>query len=437
MLFGILFFIIFLVLGTYLLWQYALGKEKFSLMYLMLGIWSLSISVAQLKLSFYENDWTLKFIILLVLFFAVFILSYQLTKKKVAIKIAESEMVRMIGRRAPLIILWVLTGISILANIYLYMRFGTLPLFSSLPDQMRFIINREVFGLWEYASLLPRLIIPFSFVYLLLLDNPAKSHKWLIWLNIFVGFIILSLYSSRLVIVLPILLAYFSYLYIKKSTLTKKRIAASGFVILIILAIIAVSIPAFRNYITYKDYYSDVEYTPFTYLADLADADMPKSLEWVVGLYLIPTFNLQAMMRATDYYSLDNYYWGAYGLSSFKAAADIVNVPWFDVSVPWKEIFLPWWVTATILFSFWVDFGWAGIVLGGVFLGFILSYLYQYATKKPSYFSVILVSYFSFVIVMSIYTNYMLREEFYLDVVFIAMVSYLMMKKKKEVISVQ
>jgi hypothetical protein len=116
-------------------------------------------------------------------------------------------------------------------------------------------------------------------------------------------------------------------------------------------------------------------------------------------------------------------------LSAFNSLFGTVGIPWFDVSIPWKQIFLPWWVTGTFLFSFWADFGWVGIILSALLLGALLSSLYEYATKKPSYFSVMLISYFSFVIIMSIYTNYMLREEFYLDIVFISVISYLMVKK--------
>lgn len=425
----VLLFTIFLVVGTYFGWEYAFSKKKFSLMYLMLFLWFISIAIAQLHLSSYEKNWSSKFILLLALFFVLFSLSYQFVGRKVSEKIVISDTVKLTRQKIPLIILWSLTFISVVANFYIFTRFGTLPLFSSLPDKMRFIINREVFGLFEYASLLPRLVIPFSFVYLLLLDNPSLKYKIAIWSNIFMGFLVLSFYSSRVVIVLPILLSYFAYLHIRKNTLNKKKIVASSVVILLILMVISVSIPAFRNYITYKDYYSDVDYTPFTHLADLADADLPESLEWVVGLYLIPAFNLQSMMRATDYYSLDNYYYGAYSLSAFNSLFGTVGIPWFDVSIPWKQIFLPWWVTGTFLFSFWADFGWVGIILSALLLGALLSSLYEYATKKPSYFSVMLISYFSFVIIMSIYTNYMLREEFYLDIVFISVISYLMVKK--------
>lgn len=428
---GVLFFAIFLGVGLYFAREFAFGQNKFSPINLMLFVWAVSVGIAHLGLSPYEKQWTLEFYFLLLLFFCLFFgVGKFLENKWLKTEVLEN-IIPPHSSKSTLIILGLLTILTASANAYMYIRYGTFPLFSSVPDKLRFIINKEVFGLWEYAALLPRLYIPLTFIYLLFLNKDQKWSKIFGWANVVLGFMFLSLYSSRLVLALPIILSYFCYLYIKKNTISKKRIIASAFVVVLLLLAISVAIPALRQYITYKDYYSNVEYTPFTYLIDLVDADVPKGLEWVVGLYLIPSFNLQAMMRAVDFYGFNNYYWGAYELSVFAPAFQIFSIPWFNVVIPWKEIFLPWWVTATFLFSYFADFGWLGIVGAGALWGLGLSWLYSLMSKKPTLLSVMLLSYFSFIVIMSIYTNYLMREEFYLDVAFILVFGYLAKKIAK------
>jgi hypothetical protein len=426
---GFLLFLVFIICGGYFAILYAFGKNKFSPVNLMLTVWLVSIGIAQLRLSPYEDLWGWKFWLLLGIFFILLYISFRLTSSRAEKLISSNESVQISHTSLAWVVFGILSLMSVAANIYIYWRFGTLPLLSSEPDKMRFIINREIFGLWEYLALLPRLYIPLSFIYLLKVDQPTKLVKSILISNIVLGFAVLSLYSSRLVVALPIMLAYFAYLYLKREVITKKRVLAASMTVIVLLMVISVAIPAVRHYITYQDYYLDVEYTPFTYLADLVDADIPDSLEWVVGLYLIPSFNLQAMSRAVDFYTLDNFYWGAYSASVFDSALHAVRLNGFEAMIDWKGLFLPWWVTATFLFSYFVDFGWLGIIVAAILWGAFLAYLYHHSLRRQSLLSVMLLSYFSFVIIMSIYTNYLGREEFYLDIVFIFIVSYLLKQK--------
>ena len=418
----ILFFI-FLLLGLIFIGLYIFSRERFSPANLLLALWLAAMGIAQLQLSPYERAWPLNFWFLLFIFLAIFYLVYKIVSYKFGQKLAVTEISPAIQLKYPLIIFTVLTLITLVANFYIFNRFGTLPILSSVPDKLRFIINREVFGLWEYAALLPRLYLPFIFICLLIAKNlPLTKRLWL-WFNLVLGFLFLGLYASRLVIILPILLSYFAYLYLKIKELNFKKIIISSLTALLLVAFIAVTIPALRNYITYQDYYSEIDYTPFTYLADLSSINLPANLSWLIPLYLIPSFNLQALMRAVDFYNLNNYYFGAYSLSAFDSLLNIFSLPGLGIVIPWETIFLPWWVTATFLFSSFVDFGYLGIILAAVGWGVILALIYQLATKKPTLLSVMLMSYLSFVVVMSIYTDYLLREEFYLDLIFIFLIS--------------
>ena len=425
-------FFIFIFLGLAFSWLYAFGRPRFSLANLMLAVWLVSIGVAQLRLSFHENPWTTDFWLVLILFLVLFYLAYGLAGRKISQKLSVEKTSSQINKKLFFIIAIILTLASVLANLYIYLHFQTLPIFSSVPDKMRFIINKNIFGLWEYLALLPRLYIPLLFFYLLSAQYIPSKYKFFIWLNIIVGFLLLFLYASRLVIILPILLSYFIYLYWHKDKINFKKIIISSIIVLLVVAIISVSIPAFRNYITYKDYYlNDPDYTPFTYLVNLADVNIPDKLNWLIPIYIIPSFNLQAMLQATTFYntSVNNFYWGGYYLSVFNPLLKIFNLPLSEVVIPWEPIFLSWWITATFLFSAWADFGYFGIIFIAIFWGVVMSLAYNYAIKKPTCLSIALVSYLSFVVVMSIYADYLMRPEFYMDLAFIFIIGFIFRKK--------
>lgn len=414
---------------------YIWGKEKFSPANLMLAVWLISIGVAQLRLSPHENKWTVDFWLVLFLFLVLFYLSFLIVNNKIGKKITDNKKNILIDKKILFFVAIGLTSASLLSNLYIFWQFKTMPIFSSSPDRMRFIINKNIFGLWEYLALLPRLYIPLLFFYLLSIKSISRKYKLFIWLNIILGFLLLFLYASRLVIILPILLTYFVYIYLKKNNITFKKIIISSILVLLVVGFISVAIPAFRNYITYKDYYTDsLDYTPFTYLVNLSGIAVPAELQWIIPLYIIPSFNLQAMLQATTYYntSVNNFYQGAYYLTVFNPLLKILHLPLSNVIIPWEPMFLSWWITATFLFSAWADFGYWGIIFIAILWGIILAVAYQYASKKPTYLSIMLMSYFSFVVIMSIYTDYLMRAEFYIDVFFIFVTGYIFLKFKNQ-----
>ncbi|HPO11071.1 MAG TPA: hypothetical protein PLM63_00580, partial [bacterium] len=192
----------------------------------------------------------------------------------------------------------------------------------------------------------------------------------------------------------------------------------------------SVSIPIFRQYITYKDYYGTI-YNQETgevdlnasvaYLLNISKINLPKQLNFIAPLYIIPSFNLQTLYHATSYFNTSNFYHGRYLLSISDTFLKPFGINLFsDVKIQWKDIFLPWWNTGTFLFDFWADFGYLGIVFAGVMFGIVFAVLYIIGTSKKNLLSTMLFAYFSFFTIMSIYTNYLRRSEFYLDIFVIA-----------------
>src|SRR3989339_814463 len=159
-------FFIFILAGFGSGLYYLFAAKKFQFNWLLLSLWLLAIGIAQLRLSPLERPWTWQFWLFLVCFWMIFFAAYYLTEKFWSKKITEKA--ADINNAGLEIILTVLTIFSIAANIYIFLKFQTLPLLSTIPDKMRFIINREVFGPIEYAALLPRIYIPLSFFYLLI-----------------------------------------------------------------------------------------------------------------------------------------------------------------------------------------------------------------------------------------------------------------------------
>ncbi|MFA4871574.1 MAG: O-antigen polymerase [Patescibacteria group bacterium] len=425
-------FILFSVLGVIFAANYFLGRQKFMPYKLLLCVWLLSIAVSQFRLSPLEKPWTTKFWLILIIFLVLFYVASKIFSKIFNQKISEnSSPGRFLDGRLFFAVLLLMAIFSVGANIYIYNYFQTLPILSSIPDRMRFAINKEIFGLWEYGALLPRLAIPLTFIYLLLGKTKKKWPKILAYINIVLGFVILSLYASRLTIIFPILMCYFIYLLLRLKEMNLKKIISASVAVVLVVLIISIAIPAVRQHITYRDYYLNEEDDAFSYIMTLSELKIPDNFRWVAPLYIIPAFNLQAFFRATDFFGPSNFYYGQYGLSTLDPFLKIAYLPVSEIKIPWKQMFLPWWITATFLFNYWADFGYWGVIFAAIFWAILLSGVYYFAVRKSGFISTMLFAYFSFMVIMSIYTNYFLRQELYLDILVIAAVGFLVNKLNK------
>jgi hypothetical protein len=381
----------------------------------------MAIGVAQWRLSPLELPWTGKFWLIMIGFLLVFVGLYRLAIYFWSKRLSESKKPFEFSGKILAWILILLTSAGVATNIYIFGHFGTLPILSSAPDKLRFIINKDIFGLWEYLSLIARWTIPLSFFGLLALKNKSKSVKILLIANIVLGFGLLSLYASRLVIVFAVLISYFIYLIWHRAKLKLRQLAVATVVAMFVVLAVSSAIPAVRQFITYRDYYT-TESDPYNYLLHISEIRIPKALSFVTPLYLVPAFNLQELMRATSYFDTGNMYYGRFELSAFNPLFKIFNLPVAPVAIPWKAIFLPWWVTGTFLFHPFADFGLVGLALMVIIWAVVLALVYQLAIKYPSLLTALLFAYASFVVIMSIYTNYLFRPEFYLDLVLIFVV---------------
>ncbi|MFA6593997.1 MAG: O-antigen polymerase [Candidatus Buchananbacteria bacterium] len=429
---NLLLLIIFFLASLSAAGLYFFGREKFSPAWLMVSLWSAALAVSQLYLSPLERPLNWRLWLAVTLFFAVFAAVYYCARRLTDNKLPKTDKLLRADSRLILIAIGLMALASVIANIYIFSRFGTLPILSSIPDKMRFIINKEIFGVFEWLSLLPRLFIPLAFLELIL-DRKTMS-KWLklfYWFVIAVGLAILCMYASRLIIVITVLLCYFGYLMINRETIKLKKLLIGTLIAGAVILSVSVAIPAFRQFITYRDYNYQGEYNPFSYITTISQVNLPPALQFLTPIYLVPVFNLQALDRGMEFYAHTRYY-GAAELSVFNSALKLFHLPQFSAPVDWNAIFVPWWITATFLFPYYLDFGWWGIALAGVFWGLLLGAVYTFAVKRPNLLSIALFAYFSFVCIMSIYTNYFQREELFMDLALIVLV-FIATYKKNEI----
>lgn len=422
-------FIIFTILGIIIGISFFFGHKKFSFTKLLMALWLTSIGVAQLQLSPLEKTWSMTFWFILSLFFTVFLLFNDYFDKLFSKKIRQIKTDININNRILIWLVFILLSFSVAVNLFIYARFGTLPILSSQPDKFRFVINKEVFGLFEYLALAPRIVIPLIFAYLLFGKNKKKWHKVLAILGMIIGLTILSLYMARLMIIFVILFCYFIYLISQINEINWKKILKATIIVGLVVLIIATALPAIRQHITYRDYYYDDDDDAFSYIYSLTQVQLPKQVSFLTPLYIIPAFNLQVLYRATEYYTWPNYLFGKYELSVFDPALRIVGLPETNVKIPWKPIFAYWWITATFLFDYFVDFGIMGIILAGILWASLLNGVYYWAVRKQSLLSFFMFGYLGFVTVMSIYTNYFSRQEFYIDIALLVIISIIITKK--------
>jgi len=427
--------ILFLLCSGGFLWLYFFYKKnRFSFDNLFFGLWFLCIAIAQLRLSPLESTFDARFWVAIGIFSLFFYLIYNFVRIKLNKKIIDEDKKINIDENFFLIVLGIMFVVSVIANLYILFKFGTMPIFASAPDRMRFIINKETFGLIEYLSFLPRIFIPLAFIFLIKNNLIKKWKKILVLSIICLGFLILLMYASRVIILFPIIICFFSYLILKIRTITLKQIIISSLIVVSAVLFLSISIPIFRQYITYKDYYGKIynektgeydESAPFNYILDISKINIPKKFNLLVPLYIIPSFNLQTFYHATIYFdSSHDFFYGRYLASIGDGFTKSFGIKFFNEKIEWGKIFLPWWNTGTFLFDFWADFGYFGMILAATIFGTIFAYIYVLAIKKNNLAFTLLFAYFNFFIVMSIYTNYIRRQEFYLDVAFILLLHF-------------
>lgn len=453
--FHIFLTILFCVLGLFFFYLFFFKKPKLHPLKFFLGLWFCVIGISQLLLSDFEKPWTFYFWILIFSSLACFALGAfvgDILRRKRKPKPTPKVSFRGAKRRGISQLVWgelrlklailVLVALSILANIYIYLKIGTLPLFSSDPDNLRFIINRHIFGLWEYLALAARIFIPLACIYLFLQRKVSKK-DWIFSILVMVfGLATLIIYMSRITIFFPVLLSYFAYLLLNIKSLTFKKIILSTLIALIFLGSFMIAIPKIRQTISYRGVYKAIAIqfmeeeeiagrTSETYLFDISKLHIPEKLSFLAFPYTSTSFNLQTLQNATQYYPQKHSFY--LGKASFWFLYPLTKLNFFNIDIPWKE-FAPasWWNTATYLFPFWTDFGMAGIILGCLIWGLVASAAYWWARKRRTVLSLLGFGLLGFVLFFSFYTNYMARSEFWLDVVLIIAIGYFVNSKFKK-----
>lgn len=430
--------VIFLILSFFCFFSYFFIKNKLSPEKLFLGLWFLAIAIGQLRLSKIEVSWSLKFWLIILSSLGAFtlgVLLIQKSQKQITFISPKIEKKVSFNLIIPLLLL-VLLLLSFLANFYIFSIFHTFPLFSSDPDKLRFVINKKIFGLFEYAALFPRLAIPLGFFYIFI----KKKLTWKAWFGLifyfFLSLFILLLYTARINFVFASLIVYFLFLTLNLEKLNFQKIFLSTLIIVFFIGIISAAIPAIRHSISYRDYPFEEEYKEykeFAYLAELSSIKMPPALGFLTPAYLAISFNFQALQAGINYFGIKQpYYLGKEMLANFNPLWRILKIPEVKVKIPWSEIFLPWWVTGTYLFTWYANFGFLGILLGPFLLGLLASFTYVLVQRK-NIFGYFLLPYLNFVLVLSLYTNYFSRPELYLDLLFLFLISWVLTKSDLEI----
>jgi len=136
---------IFLIISLIFFYFYFFSKKKkFSFDNLLFGLWFLSIGIGQLRLSSLEQPYSINFWIILSIFFCIFYVTYNFCRKRFLLNADENKLKETginLDEKLLVLIVALMTIISVGVNIYIYIRFGTMPILSSAPDKMRFVIN--------------------------------------------------------------------------------------------------------------------------------------------------------------------------------------------------------------------------------------------------------------------------------------------------------
>lgn len=413
-----IFFIPLIILSLVFLYLF-LREREHNPLWLMLFTWSVGLGIAQLNLSSLEKTWDKEYWLLILASLISFTLGYFVFKKLFE-KYPWWRRIQFLNRleitdsRLKLVI-YALTGISIVALWMYYTRSGNFSLLASNPDEFRFIADEQVPGLINYSAQLSRIFIPLSFFLMFYEGFSIRKHWDLVLISV-LGTICISLFASRTQIFFIDLWIMALYLLMRRPTLKQALKFYPIFLLVSILVLTAV--PLYRQYKSYGD----------DYLGTITGIDTThynKPQKFMVPIYVGVSFNQQSLLHATEYYQTHPIQKGRVTLDPFT---NIVGLDQLKSNYDLCQIFQCWWNTGTYLFPFVQDFGKAAFFFVPFIISGILTMIWLYWKTSPNFLSTNLYAYACFFIVMTIYLSFTVRAEMYIDL-FVLFICYLLVSK--------
>lgn len=381
--------IIFLVIFLFILIKGFWKKEDFMLPNrLFILILSGCLFISTFKLSRLQHDFSIYFIIVMILGMGAFYLgslfSYKTTE--------NTSNVINYNENKFAVIIKILFLIILFAYFYTWYKLGPPPLFSEIDRASYYLPSIEAAYLLIY-------LLSFLLIY------DFFSKKVLGNMFYFYMFSVLFMIGTR---TNKFSIVYIFFMFFIVFNILKRRIKIKTFIMIgisiILLFVVMYSFVYNNIYIS-----SSLRYT-------LNDMVISPKLSFLVDPYIYIMCNFE---------NLNNYIINGpdrlfFGAVSFRSVFSILNVDYFtsDILAAWRgTLQYPWLTTGSMFKDFYMDFGLIGIIIMPFIIGLVSTKVYRTARQRKSIFACYLYTAATYSICMSFFTNYFSSSDFIINMI--------------------
>lgn len=364
-------------------------KDLFSPIRLWTIIWCIVIGVTQLKLSYYQRDWSLitwavigisilSYVVGCFFSYCLFLNENKISKTKV-----QSEKINSSR------LFWIIISLSIIFILVYVIEtkvspYG-IPLFSKYPDKAR----REV-GIFAIHLFIEAFVVIFllTFVFILKAQGTRRRKLMLLISLLITGLLFLSL-LNRLNVFIIIFVSLMVYNYLRKLISSKHMLIS-----LLAFIIIFIGVQEIRG--------KTLGYVKnFIYV--ISKMKIPEKYAIWAGPYVYIAMNLENLDEGLS--QLEQHTYGLYTFD-FMLALSGLKHKLIELAPDDREflVFSPF-NTFPYMWYLYRDFGIFGVGLGSMLIGIFLSYFYMTMRISKRIMPIMIYSYLSVVVFLGFFTS--------------------------------
>ncbi len=381
----------FLILLVIILTCFRKGADIFSPVRVFATVWAVAIGLADLKLSAFQHQWSNWAWVTLLLGITSYIagafIIYVLNMSK---SIDSMTMFRKVLGSLPFIpqkkyvlIMLSLFGLYIIAYVTETIFYGTVPMFSSTPDRAR--TEYGIFAVHLFVSMASSILILCN-EYFILYKKPRR-YSPIIFSVFIITFVSYGLLLQRFNYVMWLIIIFVLYYYISNHVNAKNVLYVSTVVFVFL---------AFLQSIRLSRYVQN-------YLYVVSRMRFSVKYAIITEPYMYIVMNIENFARGVD--RLDEYTYGYFTADSIFAISGLKHWLADYFSLIERPFLNSGYNTFPFLWTYYRDFGLAGMTICCFFLGLSISYLYYKFRTRPTPTLMILYSISVFFVVLSFFTN--------------------------------
>ncbi len=394
----LLFFVLFLSL-------FRKGADIFSPARLFILVWSLSIGLADLKLSYHQPEWSayswfvlfISITSVLLGMFVVYVVNYN---KPIASISLIRERIKHISfdKRLFYKLIIAVFLIYIVSYLVIYMIVGFIPLFTSLPNETR--TRWSIFGFGLLIHLAPTILYVIVIYFLTFRGITSKKISlFIIALITFISFLFLL---QRFDLVISIILSMVFLYYGTQKFKPKNIFIISFFLILFMYSISTLRVS--ELFMAYLYYTAKMKFS-----IDYAFLTEP---------YMYIVMNLENYASAAN--NLQHFSYGYYTFDFLLALSGLKHwIKEYVLLQDFPNIITPDFNTYSMFFTYYRDFGLIGVFVFPFLFGGIVSSIYFKMRMNPNLNTISFYGMFIFVIVFSFFIPMLSWLHFLLNITFI------------------